>query len=303
MRKLLLYLLPGSLIACMLTFTALNETRPVGYTKKMHIIFDLGGVLIETKPFTSFWHLGPLTLMVHWLKSGFDQASFLQTFYDTLDTISGTVRNDENIKDYTGNLMPQLMCDWLKGIKTPKEIRKQVITEVKKHPEWFEHATQQKLIINLAQLIFTPSIFTKTLECRNESIALLKELKKEGHHLYVLSNLDKESFKKLAHKYPDLFELFDEVIISGSVHMAKPNGQIFDLYTNHLPASDCIFVDDQKENIAAAAQKGMNTILCPKIKNGAKIVPYLSYVSYQIKHLSLVFPPDFSSIEEPTAQA
>jgi epoxide hydrolase-like predicted phosphatase len=65
--------------------------------------------------------------------------------------------------------------------------------------------------------------------------------------------------------YPrELFpELFDAVVISGEVGMRKPEPRIFALATEliGLPAEECVFIDDIKENIAAAEAVGLTGVL------------------------------------------
>jgi epoxide hydrolase-like predicted phosphatase len=58
-------------------------------------------------------------------------------------------------------------------------------------------------------------------------------------------------------------ELFDGVVISGEVGLHKPQPQIFELGAERvgLPASECVFVDDLRENCEGAEAVGMVAIL------------------------------------------
>ena len=58
-------------------------------------------------------------------------------------------------------------------------------------------------------------------------------------------------------------EMFDGVVISGEVGLHKPEPEIFHLGAEQigLPPSECVFVDDLKENCAGAAAVGMTPIL------------------------------------------
>ena len=65
--------------------------------------------------------------------------------------------------------------------------------------------------------------------------------------------------------YPraDLAELFDAVVISGEVGMRKPERGIF-LHAAQalgLAPAECVFIDDMKANVAAAAGCGMTGVL------------------------------------------
>jgi epoxide hydrolase-like predicted phosphatase len=58
-------------------------------------------------------------------------------------------------------------------------------------------------------------------------------------------------------------ELFDGVVISGEVGLHKPQPQIFELGAERvgLPPSQCIFVDDLRENCEGAEAVGMVAVL------------------------------------------
>ena len=58
-------------------------------------------------------------------------------------------------------------------------------------------------------------------------------------------------------------ELFDGVVISGEVGMHKPQPEIYTLGAERvgLPAQECVFVDDLRENCEGAEAVGMTAVL------------------------------------------
>jgi putative hydrolase of the HAD superfamily len=58
-------------------------------------------------------------------------------------------------------------------------------------------------------------------------------------------------------------ELFDGVVISGDEGMPKPEPAIYELGAERvgLPAADCVFVDDLRENCEGAEAVGMTAVL------------------------------------------
>jgi putative hydrolase of the HAD superfamily len=58
-------------------------------------------------------------------------------------------------------------------------------------------------------------------------------------------------------------ELFDGVVISGEVGLHKPQREIFELGAQRAgaEASECVFVDDLRENCAGAEEAGMTAVL------------------------------------------
>ncbi len=58
-------------------------------------------------------------------------------------------------------------------------------------------------------------------------------------------------------------QIFDATVISGDVGLHKPQPEIYELGAERLgiPAAECVFVDDLRENIAGAEAVGMTGIL------------------------------------------
>jgi putative hydrolase of the HAD superfamily len=58
-------------------------------------------------------------------------------------------------------------------------------------------------------------------------------------------------------------ELFDAVVISGDVGLHKPQPEIFELGASRIdvPAAECVFVDDLRENCEGAEAVGMTAVL------------------------------------------
>jgi 2-haloacid dehalogenase len=93
------------------------------------------------------------------------------------------------------------------------------------------------------------------------NIALIKEVKASGRPVYGLSNWSSEKFSLVRPCYP-FFELFDDMVISGEVKIAKPDPRIFRLLLerNGLNAAECIYIDDSEDNYRAASQVGLQAI-------------------------------------------
>lgn len=92
-------------------------------------------------------------------------------------------------------------------------------------------------------------------------VDLVRELKEKGYKLYILSNMTYH-FIKRDFRYP-LFKEFDGIVYSAPIKMMKPNQEIFSYVINKysLEPTETVFVDDLKENLAAAARFKINTFL------------------------------------------
>lgn len=238
-----------------------------------NFIFDLGGVLIETDKRISFQHLGMLNVATYAIRhkinpfNGTLDYHIKKALFATLNAIAQEHNlSAENIHlayDEKGDQLPLLMCAWLQGTIASSEIRTLIDNSITCHPEWFKCSAEQRIVENILLMIFTPHHFVNSRKISAAGIAFIKKCKKEGHKVYGLSNWDPESFVLLKEKYPQLFDLFDGIIISGHVKANKPHATIYTtlLEQYQLTPEHCWFIDDQKENIEAAQKLGMNAVI------------------------------------------
>ncbi len=92
----------------------------------------------------------------------------------------------------------------------------------------------------------------------DESVALLRDLAAEGHRLYCLSNMSRETFAHI--RDLALFELFDGVLISAHEGCIKPEAEIFArlLERYAIAPAEAFFIDDLAVNVDAARQLGID---------------------------------------------
>jgi putative hydrolase of the HAD superfamily len=85
--------------------------------------------------------------------------------------------------------------------------------------------------------------------------------KAKGYHLYVLSNACNRFFTYFPKHY-DL-GLFDGIMVSSREHLVKPDPKIYERLMERygLEPSECVFIDDRPENVAAAKALGMEGIV------------------------------------------
>jgi HAD superfamily hydrolase (TIGR01509 family) len=86
---------------------------------------------------------------------------------------------------------------------------------------------------------------------------LIWELKQAGYKLYVLSNMSREFIDFLRQK--EVYANFDGDVVSCEVGVVKPMPEIYDILLEKfsLDASQTLFIDDRRENVDAAAEKGI----------------------------------------------
>ncbi len=95
----------------------------------------------------------------------------------------------------------------------------------------------------------------------SENVALIRALR-PLYRTAILSNAD-ISLRARVERDLDLHDLFDAIICSAEVGMAKPEPGIYRLAADRvgLPPDGCLFVDDYEPNIQAAEETGMRVLL------------------------------------------
>ncbi|TVQ47186.1 MAG: HAD family phosphatase [Gammaproteobacteria bacterium] len=94
-----------------------------------------------------------------------------------------------------------------------------------------------------------------------ESVQLLHGLHAAGLRLHALSNYPAEPVEFLYERF-GWMSLFEHVIISGRLGIAKPESAIYAhlLDTIERPASRCLFIDDREDNVIAARAAGIDAV-------------------------------------------
>lgn len=93
-----------------------------------------------------------------------------------------------------------------------------------------------------------------------ENVELLYALKKH-YPVYGLTNFSAETLPIAKRKF-SFFEIFDGIICSGVEKVVKPDNKIYELLLSRydLRPEECVFIDDNEENIKAAQTLDFFTI-------------------------------------------
>jgi 2-haloacid dehalogenase len=94
------------------------------------------------------------------------------------------------------------------------------------------------------------------------TVALLRELKRQGLPLYALTNWSAETFPMARERFAFL-SWFERIVVSGEVGLAKPDRAIFDLAIRQcgLTPARTVYIDDVQANVDVALGLGFDPIL------------------------------------------
>ena len=158
----------------------------------------------------------------------------------------------DNICLYSWNLQ-------MDGGKPFAEGVKELQTE---HPEWAE-----------AIAIY----HTRWVEMMGGEVAdtadVLRSAKAAGYKIYGLTNWSAETFPMIRDTYP-VFQEFDGIVVSGEEHLLKPDAAIYRCLLERyaLRAEESLFIDDNRDNVAAARAIGMEAV---RFENAEQLVQVL----------------------------
>ena len=94
-----------------------------------------------------------------------------------------------------------------------------------------------------------------------ETVDILRELKRAGVPLYAVTNWSAETFPSAQNRFDFLAE-FDGIVVSGEEGVIKPDPRIFRILLDRydIPAHAAVFIDDNPANAETATNLGIHGI-------------------------------------------
>lgn len=134
--------------------------------------------------------------------------------------------------------------------------------------EMIEKGVKQfpELELNIKELMYHWTEFVIPLK---DNVAYIKDLKRFGYKVYILSNIPEDDTKYL--RSCGVFDNIDGGVFSYEYKKIKPDPEIFHILLKKydLKASECLFLDDRKDNVVAASNLGFETI---EVKDSSKVI-------------------------------
>ena len=231
------------------------------------IIWDFGDVLGEQPWSNVFWEIGPrkfiFTNPLHVQRDFFE---FLKTVEPYNPAMVHACHDDIPL--------PQIMCDWLRGVRTPQEIKMMVTAKLAAVRSKIGKS-KAHLWAAIADFMFTSERLARVMVPIKESVKILKkcyEQRKVGggrlHKLYLLTNFDKGTFEVLMYhkKFRKIFNYFDGIIVSGEIHLIKPDPAIYEyaFETFNIDPNNefTIYIDNEKAAIDTMMKLGKKQLRC-----------------------------------------
>ena len=242
------------------------------------IIFDLGNVLFSTSRWGVAREVGVWNLALHKLGGGDIKAASFKFLEDTFGkALPVNPQDPQEAWLYVGgdgSYLPQIWCDYMKGALSGAD----VIAAACPHIDaYFVKNREKRLVTSFIETIFNPAVMAENAYPIPEGAQLLADCAaRHDNTVMVLSNWADDAFDAL-YKKPESQVIFDYVqpehlMISGKMGMLKPEPAIYAHVKEKLIALDarfndpcflaenCVFIDDQIENIVGARKAGITSL-------------------------------------------
>ena len=176
------------------------------------------------------------------------------------------------IFDFGGIILTVKMKEIVKKFTDSKEKQEFILNNVVNSPEWIEYGLIDTGYITREDFINlvndrTNNIHKDLVEdfinnyinhvyVDDKIIELIKDLKKQGYKIYLLSNTQKYSYEKFI---KDIEYLFDGITLSFKEHLLKPYNAIYErlIEKYNLVPEESLFIDDREDNISTANKYGI----------------------------------------------
>lgn len=134
--------------------------------------------------------------------------------------------------------------------------------------EMIEKGVKQfpELELSIKKLMYHWTEFVIPLK---DNVAFIKDLKRLGYNVYILSNIPEDDTKYL--RSCGVFDNIDGGVFSYEYKKIKPDPEIFHILLKKydLKTSECLFLDDRKDNVVVASNLGFETI---EVKDSSKVI-------------------------------
>ncbi len=212
-------------------------------------------------------------------------AELSQIVYVTLHKVSeNSVSKQNQVSAQASNQTPDCIRDWQAGRQSGSELKKIVLQKIEEHPEWFVNTLEQEIVSLLISNMLTPELFVSTLKIVPSGLDALVRYKNKNHTIIAFFNSDSDTFALLKETFPELFSLFDKIIVSCDTHQIKPDKKAYNFFLDRKKeyGETIILVEAEKNQYKAALSYGLESVLIPS-KPG---------------FLGLSFYPDFTVLDK-----
>ena len=157
------------------------------------------------------------------------------------------LKEDDIEKLADATVRHQAWMDLDQGIITTEEAEEAYVKAAPEYREFIERIYQEMDNMLVQFDYYTPWI---------------KEMKKRGYRIYILSNWSKPAYEACQDTALSFLPLVDGVVFSYQEFVIKPDQKIYEIICNryHINPAEAVFLDDSEANIKGAREYGLHAI-------------------------------------------
>ncbi|MFA6065817.1 MAG: HAD-IA family hydrolase [Candidatus Babeliaceae bacterium] len=247
------------------------------FSKPTTLVFDLGYTLVKPNKQALSSEIGVIDYGGYSIFDGKDSDDMKSCVFDILSLIEGMQSCPECdiVRADDARPFPLALVNWQCGFIKPKIIHEEALEYVEELNDlgYFVSPREYRLVINALRIMLDPETLANSMKPIRKALKLVKECAEQTdengeplYELYILSNWDPTSFEIFtrSEKMQELLSYFkpENIVISGRINKIKPHKDIYQylLSTYKIKPQECIFIDDQEENILGAQSCGITAI-------------------------------------------
>ena len=249
-------------------FSGASYASEASKTQKV-LLLDIGGLFLKFSGWEYGKRIGLCNIVAYAVRDIKNPAKMKQIIFGVLNQVD--MEQDEDLKPTcttSGDTLPYILCAYQAGRITDEEARELAFETFDKLKEegHFVSDREADIVKSALTLMFTPEISAACNKELHDGTKLLEmmasqkdEQGKKKYLIIALSNWDRHSAAIVKEAYPHIFKHFDHVYFSGDIGTIKPNHEAYDhpVKKHDLIKDECVFLDDQEENITAAKEYGI----------------------------------------------
>lgn len=233
------------------------------------VVYDLHGVLSKIDNFGVAGEIGFMDAVFYQLFDAAKYGGIESKLLQTIETIGGSQEPHDGHVVCNGHLkpLPQLMCRWMNGSFDPAAEKVSIMSELRRLycAGFFKNKREYRVIRNLiTYMFFEPHRLNKHKKPIKEMFEIAHDVKCKGRcRQFLLSNIDALGFADLLKSKMgrELLKVIkrDDLIASAHIGYNKPhpNAYLHIIRLHGYKPEECVFIDDQRENVQAARELGM----------------------------------------------
>ncbi len=241
-------------------FLVLHKCLPIT------IIWESEDILMVQDPKKRLWEVGP-TNFIGW----YNPITVKEDYFKALDQLMPH-RPGCPIIIRDGSILPQIINDWLTNTKSAHEIKNFVLNGLKDLSK--SQGKNTKVSQAIADFVFSPERYARTMVVQKKAKSILKKccasrdnFGRRVNKVVLLTNWNAESFACALHhsKIREVVSYFDDRLISGDAHLAKPDPELFHYALKHFkitPGELIIYIDSEINNIKVLQSLNIPNLHC-----------------------------------------